>query len=318
MKPEELECLEEKVNSKIKEKLRVEVLQKSYKEALKMGALALFDEKYGEKVRVLKVDDYSLELCGGTHVKSTGEILFFKVLSESALGAGVRRIEAVAGQVAKIAVIFRAKSMRDEVEELIRKYRLLEMEKGVLGGAKFTETGIFEIEATELESLSKAVDIQDSRNVNKFMDHLKGRVDWLKDRLVKTQKEIEDLKLRNVKNKAAEYIAEVMKSGETNILIKEFKDYTMEMLRIVSDRVQSELKSCVIVLASVVEENFIFLITVTPDLVAKGCSARQLSDIFTAVVGGRGGGKETKVEGGAKDINRISEGFAKILDTVGK
>ncbi|HEL3862883.1 TPA: alanine--tRNA ligase [Stenotrophomonas maltophilia] len=95
---EELAVIERKVNQQVRANNVAEVHSMGMQEALDFGAMALFGEKYGEQVRVLKMGDYSTELCGGTHVKRTGDIGLFKITSEGGVSAGVRRIEAVTGQ----------------------------------------------------------------------------------------------------------------------------------------------------------------------------------------------------------------------------
>ncbi len=97
MTAEEIAKVEQIVNEKIAEDLAVVTEEMSIEDAKKKGAMALFGEKYGASVRVVSMGDFSMELCGGTHVKRTGDISFFKILSESGVSAGVRRIEALTG-----------------------------------------------------------------------------------------------------------------------------------------------------------------------------------------------------------------------------
>ena len=102
---EEIATIEKLVNKKIRENIPVVIKQMPKEDAMELGALALFGEKYGDVVRVVIIDPtYSVELCGGTHVGSTGELGFFKIRSESAVAAGVRRIEAVTGSAAEEAI----------------------------------------------------------------------------------------------------------------------------------------------------------------------------------------------------------------------
>ncbi len=96
----QLRQIEQLINAKIREDIPVEVRETSLEEGLKQGAVAIFEEKYGEKVRMIIIGEFSKELCGGIHVKSTGQIGLFKILSESSIAAGMRRIEAVTGEAA--------------------------------------------------------------------------------------------------------------------------------------------------------------------------------------------------------------------------
>ena len=115
---EDLATIETMVNAQIRRNPVAEVHEMDMAAAIEFGAMALFGEKYGERVRVLKMGDFSTELCGGTHVHSTGDIGVFKIVSEGGVAAGVRRIEAVTGEAA-LAWFAGQQRRLDEISELV-------------------------------------------------------------------------------------------------------------------------------------------------------------------------------------------------------
>ena len=149
MSKEEMAKVEQTVNEKIRGNIPVTIQQMPKEEALKTGAMALFGEKYGDVVRVVKMDpEYSIEFCGGTHVGNTGELGFFKITNETAVGAGLRRIEAVSGKAA---------------EEFIQKeLEQLSAVRGHFKNAKDTPRAV-EALLSEKEKLNKQVESLESQ-----------------------------------------------------------------------------------------------------------------------------------------------------------
>ncbi len=151
----QLNDIEDLVNQKIKEAIPVNTRVMSYNEALSHGALAFFDEKYGEKVRMVEIDDYSRELCGGTHVKNTGEIGILKIVSESSISSGVRRIEAVTGR----GIIGYVRGIEQRLREVASVLKT--SEDGILERIKKMNETIKELEK-EKEALEKRLVTKDS------------------------------------------------------------------------------------------------------------------------------------------------------------
>ena len=194
MTPEEIKKVEDMVNAEISASLPVETQVMTLDEAKKTGAMALFGEKYGEKVRVVKMGDFSTELCGGTHVANTSAIASFKILSEAGIAAGVRRIEALTSdglmkhyaeveeelhEAAKAAKTTPA-SLTSRIEALLEEIKALSSENEKLK-SKLANDSLGDVMSQVKEV--NGVKVLASRVADVDMNGLRNLGDQLKDKL---------------------------------------------------------------------------------------------------------------------------------------
>jgi alanyl-tRNA synthetase len=194
VQPDELRQIEQLVNAAIRDNSPVETRVMALDDAVAAGAMSLFGEKYESDVRVLTIGDFSMELCGGTHVKRSGDIGLFKILSESGVAAGVRRVEAVTGQMAYEWVVHTEQVLRDvaamlrgsrddvdeKVRELVERARGLEKElqqlKSKLAGGQGGDLTSRAQDVGGIKVLAAEIDGADARSLRDAVDQLKSKL----------------------------------------------------------------------------------------------------------------------------------------------
>ena len=192
--PEEIRRVEELVNSAIRDNKPVETRVMALDDAVAAGAMSLFGEKYESDVRVLSIGDFSMELCGGTHVERAGDIGFFKILSESGVAAGVRRVEAVTGKTAYEWVVHIDQVLRDiaamlrgsredvdeKVRELVERSRRLEKEvqqlKSRLASGQGGDLASQAKDVDGIKVLTAQIDGADAKSLRDAVDQLKSKL----------------------------------------------------------------------------------------------------------------------------------------------
>jgi alanyl-tRNA synthetase len=260
--------IERIVNEQILRNTPVQTDVKNTQEAIAAGAMALFGEKYGDRVRVVSIPDFSVELCGGTHVRATGDIGLFVIVAEGGVAAGVRRIEAITG----LDSLTSFQRQRDEL--------------GALSGALNARPGdlVARISALqdELKSAKKEAQIL---KVKQASMAFQGQGP-------------------TVLTGAAP--GEVELSGGAKLVAREVRDLDKDGLRALVDQHRGQIKSGVVVLASPSDGKVSIVVGVTPDLTKK-IPAGQVVKQLAPIVGGGGGGRPDFAEAGGKDPSKIDE-----------
>jgi alanyl-tRNA synthetase len=194
MTTEELQQVEDIVNQQIRANAPVETRLMSYDEAVEAGAMALFGEKYGDEVRVLRIGEFSTELCGGTHAQRAGDIGLFKIVMEAGIASGVRRIEAVTGQMAleyigeteknlsKVAAAVKGsrEDAATKVTQLLDRNRKLEKEleqlKAKLASSQGSDLAAQAVEISGIKVLAAKLEGGDAKALRDTVDQLKNKL----------------------------------------------------------------------------------------------------------------------------------------------
>jgi alanyl-tRNA synthetase len=192
--PKELREIERLVNTEIRRNVSAETTLMDYESAVAAGAMALFGEKYEKDVRVLRIGDFSMELCGGTHVDRAGDIGFFKIVSEGGVASGVRRIEAVTGDAAldyversdellkDVSNLVRGsrEDVRDKVRDTLDRIRQMEKEirslKDKLASGQGADLASGAIDVQGVKIVATKIEGADAGALRNAVDQLKGKL----------------------------------------------------------------------------------------------------------------------------------------------
>ncbi len=269
---EELRAVEDRVNEWIKASRPVRWLEMERAEAERLGAMALFGEKYGEWVRVVEVEGVSRELCGGTHVANTAEIGIFKIASEGSSAANVRRIEALSGPGAIDWFREREATLREVGE-------LLESPQDPLAGARRAAVKLKEAGAGAEQAQREQLSVEAGKGLDNAVDYV-------------------------IRDSAGDVVAVVE--------MKTTMPASQKQLLEVANRIQSKLeRPSVVMLGSAPEEGKAALVAlVSKEAVDRGISAASLIEAMAPVVGGGGGGRENMAQAGGSKPAMIEKAFA--------
>jgi alanyl-tRNA synthetase len=298
---EQLARIEGLVNERIGENLPVYAEEVELAKAREINTLrAVFGEKYPDVVRVISIgrpvqemiDDpknaewmkYSVEFCGGTHLKHTGEVGRFRFIEESAVAKGIRRVTAVTGE--------RARQAEDRATALFRQLKDAGRADDAALPQRIAELGAVMGQA-ELPILDK--------------QRMRADLAKLQERAKKIQKQVARAGTADVMARADELLAGARKVGETSIIVGHLGEAAVEQLRAACDSLRARAGSAAVFLAAEHSGKVLLLAAMTPDVAARGIKAGDLVRAIAPIVGGKGGGKPDIAQGGGSETGKIPD-----------
>jgi alanyl-tRNA synthetase len=294
---EELQDIEDLINKELLRNLKVETLTDvPIDEAInKYHAMALFGEKYGDKVRVVRIGDFSTELCGGTHTGATGEIGLIKILKEGSVSSGVRRVEAVTGEGS--LTHFRADH---ELEKVVSAFAAPTLsQKARKDGAPTSESGS-DIEA----SFSPA-------------DALKAELEKKDNEIKRLTRELDQVRMKSASASfGTANISEMVKEVRgVKVLAHRVDNLERAQLRTLVDQLRDKIGSGVVVLGSASNGSVALIVGVTKDLTGRVQAGKVIGPVAQKV-GGKGGGRPDLAEAGGKDASALDAALDAAYDIV--
>jgi alanyl-tRNA synthetase len=280
------------VNEKIVENAPVSWTEIPYAEAKKRSDIQqFFGDKYGETVRVVqiggepaKLNGYSMELCGGTHVRATGDIGSFRIVKEEAIAAGVRRIEAVAGEAAKDWAKEEAARQQEKFDAFARK------KSDIAALPAFAENG-------ETAAMLQQIDARATH-----LEKLETEVhEW--------QKQQSKASEADLKNRAGEIAKELRTAAHGTAIVGQVAEADSKLLQAVVDALKSHFPHPIF-LAGAMEGRVALIASVPKDLTTK-FQANKLIQEIAPIVGGKGGGRPDNAQGAGKDPSKIDDALAR-------
>jgi len=282
---EEVKKIEDYVNRMVKSNSEVRTRLMTPKEAVDNGALALFGEKYGEEVRVLSMGNdkdkyFSTELCGGTHVKNTSEIGNFKIVNQSAIAAGVRRVEAL-----------RSTQLANYLKQ--KQQASYDLDKITSGKIKSLHE--------EIKTLGQKPIVVDTLSSNEKIKKLNKQLEQIKIKFILKDKTKNKIKDKNIKG--------------INVRFQVVKDFPSKELRSLIDQGKKDLKEGIIIAYTIMDNKIGIAVGVTRSLTKK-YNAVELVKLGSSVIGGIGGGRNDFAQAGGKETTKITESFNNIIKSI--
>jgi alanyl-tRNA synthetase len=329
---EEILEIEDLINSEITKNTRSTTELMTIKEAEEKGAIAFFGEKYGEEVRVLNIGEgFSVELCGGTHVDQTGDIGFMKIISESGISAGVRRVEAVTGLGAKellkesqqkILRISKELNFSEIIEtinnknskdlQILRESQLIieQVAKELNTSADQVVDKIVQLKQEHeslknelLETADEVIDPSESSKSNSSNNPLVNKIQDFKRELKALNQQLNQLKSDSVGLAVSDITDEIIEVGGYSLIAARLENLDTAGLREAADKLRNQIPNSVIVLISVIEDKI--PVVVATAKAEESLDARDVMKHLVNQLGGSGGGRPDFAQGGVENIEDI-------------